>query len=919
MGESSLVASALGRNEGNRPVATMEITLEERRKLSEVAGAKVDIEWVVDVADNNLNWFIATAYKYDDSSRTIDVAIPDRREPEWEGSLPLDHRLVHFIECCDGKTDALYKFIIAKATVEVKWRVEWKTDEWKRGIATYYGRLSNTIFVRPDKFPQKTIEVGVDENLRLLEVLTGARDDFDQLLADGVVQGPSSSSSGEEKKKNSMMDDPSTCLQSQLETLERLAEDMAHCTSEALRMRCVSEVEHQEAADRLKQFIAGGDLDAFDKIKDDAEKEAMQNVAKRRQDAQDDTLEFVSKCETKFWNAVSSGLFFRRQYALGDEVDVVLCKGLETRQGTVSFVHDNDTYDIDLDDGDDSEVGVNIPPEYLRPRNIHRTGFPPEDRSTLLTNIAALYKERQRLRDDLDALTKLHHKEEVPPPPQKTPKTKKEPTPKQESRQCWMGSLACGCQKFDHQLAKAVLPEDGTVFARERCDVVAIALQDTTSSAKDVVGILKKMLGLKEEDDWRDATSSTTAALMVVLARATATSDLWPLSSATDHSTVGVKLALRGGETVAFLSAKIDPTQGTMEQHNEKVAAHLSEVHFDEQIGGSSSEQKKNPDHVVFIGDLGYGFSSEETDEVRSLIKVSDWTTLATHDSLMSEKEAHHVFSGWETVTPRFPPTSFLRGFDGSEELPCWRERLLWKSLPGVRDDLKLELFDKRETPLRRDAVVGAFSLRRRNVPLGSHVVGDAVAVTALETAVLRDAVDDDKTNADVVVSGSWLAYPSEAVRTTSTNLAPKGPSQLTASWSDDDDDDIRLPCQSRVTTTDHVFVDVFADGAFLGGCALSLAILLENAADDDSVDIEEPLVRAGVLTGFIYARITFVNRSSTPGTSPPSMPTPDTKPTKRSLKKSVTRSLKSIFSRAAASSTSTPRASSSSSSSKKK
>ena len=45
---------------------------------------------------------------------------------------------------------------------------------------------------------------------------------------------------------------------------------------------------------------------------------------------------------------------------------MALCRGLETCRGVVAKAHDNETYDVDLD-GDRPEVGVQIPPEYLRP------------------------------------------------------------------------------------------------------------------------------------------------------------------------------------------------------------------------------------------------------------------------------------------------------------------------------------------------------------------------------------------------------------------------------------------------------------------------------------------------------------------------------------------------------------------------
>lgn len=97
--------------------------------------------------------------------------------------------MVHLIECCDGKSMALYKHINSVATRDVRWRVSWwmENDDgkggcWKSGVAQYYGRLSNVLHISQDgSSDDQLIEVGVDENLKLCEVLTtnGGHADFE--------------------------------------------------------------------------------------------------------------------------------------------------------------------------------------------------------------------------------------------------------------------------------------------------------------------------------------------------------------------------------------------------------------------------------------------------------------------------------------------------------------------------------------------------------------------------------------------------------------------------------------------------------------------------------------------------------------------------------------------------------------------
>ena len=80
----------------------LNISEREASSLRQHAGndTTIQVEWVVDVADNNLNWFVATAYSIDTVRRVLRVAIPDRDEPTWEGDLPLDPKTIHLLECC---------------------------------------------------------------------------------------------------------------------------------------------------------------------------------------------------------------------------------------------------------------------------------------------------------------------------------------------------------------------------------------------------------------------------------------------------------------------------------------------------------------------------------------------------------------------------------------------------------------------------------------------------------------------------------------------------------------------------------------------------------------------------------------------------------------------------------------------------
>jgi len=207
-------------------------------------------------------------------------------------------------------------------------------------------------------------------------------------------------------------ENPKALLEISLETLERLAADAAHCFHQALRDRCISQVEHGQVRDHLREFIVKGDLNAFENIANEAENEAHQHTAAIREKRRDANLALVSRCEKRFWQKAASGLLFRRCYKPGDKVLVLLCHGLNSVSGTITKVHsDDDSYDVDLQSAADSktsnEIGLRIPPEYLRPFD-NTGGKPFQNEDEQKKRIHDLYEERRTLQKELEALECEH-------------------------------------------------------------------------------------------------------------------------------------------------------------------------------------------------------------------------------------------------------------------------------------------------------------------------------------------------------------------------------------------------------------------------------------------------------------------------------------------------------------------------------
>ncbi|KAH8069520.1 hypothetical protein JL721_5824 [Aureococcus anophagefferens] len=962
MGEPSILDAALESparaevtSERNLALPALTISARELDALRSLRasseGAAVPVEWVVDVADNNLNWFIATAYSFDDAASTVRVAIPDREEPDWEGDLPLDHRTIHLIECCDDASAALYKHVVAAATVPVAWRVEWALDgdddrpaAAAAGTAKYYGRLSNVVYVGDGD--EALREVGVDENLKLVEVLgdDGGHGDFEQLVVEGIVQWEGPGDDGREDPALAVAKKPRKALEESLEGLERLAGDMSRCMEDALRMR--SEVEHAEVTQRLRKHVILGDLDALAAVQEDADRDARSELAARRQDAQDATLGFVSRCEARFWRQASTGLFFRRRYHVGDDVEVVLCRGLESQRGKIAKAHDNETYDVDLE-GERPEVGVQIPPEYLRATAKNRAKMQGNlfgddkkagdesakaRRRELEGAVADMLRERDALRSRLDALARERdHVEDglrARPPP-RTPssaakdESRRETAAAPQQARVWLGSCRgadrgrkrvrnsqlqrlisrpfstrADAAPPDAAVLDAALPLlDGAGDDVQRLngfDVVAVAFR----ARPRVVG--RRGRGRQRADPgdgaerWASVVARTSAAappaVVVVLARRDALADGdGALAAGGGGRSASAFAKLRSGATLAFASGAALADASRVAEPGEANAAAAAML-ADGGGGATSVDCCRDADHAFFLGDLGYGSDPVDAADAASrqavaeAVKTGDWASLVGGDALKRERAAKRCSAGWETATPRFPPTAFLEAFDGEAYgagagvAPAWCERVLWKSLPGLRGSLRLELHDARRGPRGgRGAVVAAFSVSAPARPPGPPRAPLAVSFPVLRATVLLERAETlgGARDAAAALGPCYLEISGGAARRAGNGGGPRSctsprnfvedaeslepPPDPSASALWDDDDALLAKLEASVDPDDdgdHVLFKVLGrdDGALVGGALLGGRSLAKRLlqADRDAVDFEEPILLNGVLKGFL-------------------------------------------------------------------
>jgi len=860
--------------------------------------SNITIEWVVDVADNNLNWFVATAYAIDVSKRILRVAIPDRDEPTWEGDLPLDFKTIHLLECCDATSGALYKQCCREGSIKCRWRVEYFNEKWVQSEARYFGRLSNVVYCTGSGTALH--EIVVDENLRLVECLDSeSRAAFEALVVDGVVRWRGPDGDDHEIEQDPVVAvarKPARALAQNCEHLDRLAMDMARCLEDALRMRCAADVEQHEAASLLKRHVVCGDLEAGDRLEADGRRDVRADLERRRKEAQEVCLKEVQRCEARFWRSAATGLFFRRSYKAGDAVEVALCRGLETCRGVVARAHENETYDVDLD-GDRPEVGVQIPPEYLRPSPKAReeaqgnlyAGCVSHDEQTevrrreLRITVQDMLREREALRSRLDALAREREHLEDTVGGSKRQVSSQAPRrhqgPADRQARVWCGTIRLDKGDDLGAACAAALPVgkkcESDVERAAGFDVVCASLQgDSLDGEKCVAALLARLPGRGEA--WRATHATCHRAHVFVFVRASAVVKDGVQAIEAPRAAV-VTATLLSGATLAFCAVCCGDYAAPLDVHEAvRSAKDVLWPSESKDAGRPPLDCAYGADHAFLIGDLGFGVDSDQ-----KLVEARDWPALAQRDELLRSKSARKALSGWEAAQPRCAPTAHLR----TGGAPCWRERVLWRSAPGLADRVRLELHASRDLGDRgfgRDAVVAAFSLspptrapRPRPVEIAFPLLKVSLRLEASSLPELQAAakgVGPLLVSVDASTGAASSPPPRTADRALAADAesldeAPPEPAAC-ARWTaqddakldalrtladpDDDADHVTVRVLRRVWREDKKAFDdggVLIGAARLSGRALARRILRSEAA----VDFEEPLLLRGVAVGTLH------------------------------------------------------------------
>ena len=260
----------------------------------------IPIEWVIDIADESNGWFYGTAYSFDDKNQSLHIMVPDKVNPSFDGNIPLDFRMVHLVECVDGKTEALFNKIVRDSIIKVKWEVEWfeegeggikfdadsnVTGKWIPSIARYFLRIANQLLVEDTVMegngPNGTLNgtmgghgfvmLTADMSLRLKECIGGrGLEDFNRLVLDGQVQ------SSKETHENAIISaskirsqesaDNSEGTNVPLRKLAEMSRTLRESIALLLEEREKLQMDKKKMVEGFEIFALQGDLDAAMKV-----------------------------------------------------------------------------------------------------------------------------------------------------------------------------------------------------------------------------------------------------------------------------------------------------------------------------------------------------------------------------------------------------------------------------------------------------------------------------------------------------------------------------------------------------------------------------------------------------------------------------------------------------------------------------
>jgi endonuclease/exonuclease/phosphatase family metal-dependent hydrolase len=286
------------------------------------------------------------------------------------------------------------------------------------------------------------------------------------------------------------------------------------------------------------------------------------------------------------------------------------------------------------------------------------------------------------------------------------------------------------------------------------------------------------------------------------------------IRKSTEATGLGNVLGNKGGTVVSFgfhdlsmcfVNTHLAAHQDQTKRRNADVASVVSGIN----LGKTQKMDILNSYHHVFwMGDLNYRLdyggqgdekepSPEQHAEMVSLIKQKKYSELFQYDQLTAERNAKHVFYGFNEGQYNFPPTfKVARGTEDIEynpkRSPAWTDRILWRSFPGfVAKQTSLKSCDELTTSDHKP-VSAIFAMERFELsPAIDPLLGPAtLKITNLACQDLPVGDVTGSSDPFIRFSGDFVVGGERETKHMKKTLNPK--------WDNKDVPDIPLSVNSR-------------------------------------------------------------------------------------------------------------------------
>jgi len=347
---------------------------------------------------------------------------------------------------------------------------------------------------------------------------------------------------------------------------------------------------------------------------------------------------------------------------------------------------------------------------------------------------------------------------------------------------------------------------------------------------------------------------------VIVFARKALEKEITNITTATSNTGIAGVVGNKGGQIVrfcyrgtsfAFISSHLAAHEG--KSHRERRCADCAEILEEARVGWEKGDVLCQTDHLFWMGDLNFRLdlsmaSDEEKKKidkmgkeeiaayqkktVMPLIDDENWEALWPFDELHHMIEQGKVMSGFTEGKYNFSPTFkvevFFTGYN-PERTPSWCDRVLWRSMPGVKNNINQISLLPCVDAITSDhkAVVSTFTVKTDAV-VAPSAGGPQIIFTDLKGKELLSADANGKSDPYVVFRSDALDQSKELKSNVKSNT-------LSPEW--DDDDVPLLQCQTadkevlarsslQMVLFDH---DHVGDNDLLGFVAISMGDLMDE------------------------------------------------------------------------------------------